>query len=139
MLQPAKPVFLLTAAALALGLSGCAGSGAVSAPQAKPAMQAVQPQPAAQEATPPTSYGDGGPVFANAQGKPVLRVLSDGPGEITLKHLASGRIHYLKQVPAASGAKYQDADGYILWSKGKEAMFGKGERILFPSLKLQKN
>ena len=91
----------------------------------------------AEEAGPPTSYGDTGPVYADAQGRAVLRVLSEGPEQITVKELANGRIHYFKQVPAASGVRYQAADGTFFWTKGRNAMLGRGEKTLRDDLTLR--
>ena len=76
-------------------------------------------------------------MYADAQGRAVLRVLSEGPEQITVKELANGRIHYFKQVPAASGVRYQAADGTFFWTKGRNAMLGRGEKILRDDLTLR--
>ncbi|MDO5506577.1 MAG: MliC family protein [Pseudoxanthomonas suwonensis] len=118
--------------AMLVALTACQpGNGPAPPPSRVPSI--------VEQATPPMNHGDTGPVYVDAAGNDVLRVLSEGPQRVAVKHLASGVVHDMAAVPAASGARYESADGFFLWSKGNEASFGRGEDTLHPTLTLRKH
>ena len=89
------------------------------------------------ENTPPMNYGDEGPVYIDRDGKEILRVLSEGEETLNLKDLTNDKIYNLKQVVSASGAKYEDENGFFFWSKGDEAFFGQNDTDIYTGLTLK--
>lgn len=87
--------------------------------------------------TPPMNYGDEGRVYVSQDGDAKFRVLSDGNESLSFKNEITGEIFKMKQVRAASGEKYEDANGNFMWFKCEEFLFGKGEENI-SSGKLQK-
>ena len=57
-------------------------------------------------------------------------VMQDTSEQIRVKELPSGIVRAMDHVPSASGAKYQDAEGYFFWTKGDDFIWGKGEETI---------
>ena len=89
------------------------------------------------ENTPPMNYGDEGPVYIDSDGKEILRVLSEGEETLSLKDLINNKIYDFKQVVSASGAKYENENGFFFWSKGGKAFFGQNDTDIYTGLTLK--
>ncbi len=87
------------------------------------------------ENTPPMNYGDEGRVYIDNEGKEILRILSEGEETLSLKDITNDKIYDLNLVVSASGAKYEDENGFYFWSKGDEAVFGQKESEIYSGLK----
>lgn len=113
----------LPAALLGLALAACSNDRVDQTP-ANPA--SPPPAPAAMQAPPPT----GSLAAREAEGAPpstisyhcddrTYTVAYEDDGDTALMQL-DGRTLTLRTTPAASGARYADDDGNVLWTKGAD-------------------
>lgn len=96
---------------------------------------AEQEQITQNEATPPMNYGDEGPQYLDTNGVPVLQVLSEGEGDITIKVVKTDSVFTLKTTDA--GKTFENTEDYFLRSENGQVRFGKKDSVYYTGLKRQ--
>lgn len=96
---------------------------------------AEQEQITQNEATPPMNYGDEGPQYLDTNGVPVLQVLSEGEGDITIKVVKTDSVFTLKTTDA--GKTFENTEDYFLRSENGQVRFGKKDSVYYSGLKRQ--
>ncbi len=96
---------------------------------------AEQEQITQNEATPPMNYGDEGPQYLDTNGVPVLQVLSEGEGDITIKVVKTDSVYTLKTTDA--GKMFGNTEDYFLRSENGQVRFGKKDSVYYTGLKRQ--
>ncbi|QES93602.1 hypothetical protein F0358_13160 [Empedobacter brevis] len=97
---------------------------------------AEQEQITQNEATSPMNYGDEGPQYLDKNGTPVLQVLSEGEGDITIKVVKTDSVYTLKTADA--GKTFENTEDYFLHSEKGQVRFGKKDSVYYSDLNRQK-
>lgn len=97
---------------------------------------AEQEQIAQNETTPPMNYGDQGAQYLDKNGTPVLQVLSEGEGDITIKVIKTDSVYTLKTTDA--GKTFENTEDYFLRLENGQVSFGKKDSVYYSDLKRQK-
>ncbi|KLJ01975.1 hypothetical protein WQ56_03740 [Luteimonas sp. FCS-9] len=113
----------MSAALIALALVACSNERAADA---HPNPASPPPTPAAMEAPPPTgslaareAEGEQPSTVSYHCGDRTYTVAYEDDGATALMQV-DGRTLTLRTTPAASGARYADDDGNVLWTKGSD-------------------